>query len=93
MKTNSPDNVGFVVSVDNGTVANDTRDEQMSKKSTTSDSENGSSLYAERLALIKKRIAAKFYDQEEILQEIAGRILQRQKNASSRDTYGDKNKS
>ncbi len=92
MKTNSLDNVGFVVSVENGAVVNDTRDEQMTKKSTDNE-QSGSSLTPERLALIKKRIAAKFYDQDEILKEIAGRILQSEKDASSGNTYGDKYKS
>ncbi len=82
MKINTIDNLNYVVNVDKVNMAKKvSRDnhQQTDKADISKEakklSEAQSSLSAERLELIKERIASKFYDQDDVLQEIAERIL------------------
>lgn len=82
MKINSFDNFGYVVSIDRVIMGKRDRKEDSSdrKKLKASDrakelAQSGSSLTPERLELIIQRIQENFYDQEEILKEVANRML------------------
>ncbi len=82
MKINSIDNLGYVISVEKAGAKQRVNPDKNSRKDKLELSEEAkkmaqsrSGLTAERYDLIKQRIAEKFYDQDEIMQEIATRML------------------
>jgi len=82
MKINSIDNLGYVISVKKAGAKQRVDPDENSHKDKLELSEEAkklaqskSGLTAERYDLIKQRIAENFYDQDEIMQEIATRML------------------
>ncbi len=91
MKINSLDNLGYVVTVDQIKMSKYIREEkpmnydrlEISDKAKKL-AQSKTSLTPDRAALIKQRIAENFYDQDEVLKEIANRML---KSNDFRDIY------
>lgn len=80
MKINSVDSVGYVVSIgkmDNKKPTGPKRNLSQDKLELSGQARELAkpNLSSERLALIKQRIAENFYDQDEVLEEIASRML------------------
>ncbi len=82
MKINSIDNLGYVISVEKTGAKQRVDPDKKSHGDKLELSEEAkkltqtkSGLTAERYDLIKQRIAEKFYDQDEIVQEVATRML------------------
>jgi hypothetical protein len=82
MKINAIDNLGYVVSVQKSGQDRPAKQEKRSEKDSLELSQEArrlstmnSSLTPERLDLIRKRISEDFYNQDEIIDEIANRML------------------
>ena len=82
MKIKAVDNLGYVVSVNKTNRSHAVNPEKRSDKDSLELSKEAkdmnkmnASLSPERLALIRQRIAENFYDQDEILTDVADRML------------------
>ncbi|RMF61120.1 MAG: hypothetical protein D6748_02430 [Calditrichaeota bacterium] len=81
MKINSLENFGYIVSVDRVKMAKQAQKQHSeTDKLELSDeakqlNKTGSSLTPERIDLIRQRIAENFYDQDDVLNEVAERLL------------------
>ncbi|GEM_PF-1986596 len=79
MKINSLDNLGYVVSVERQVNAKPAKHKSQADKLELSDQakelSQGGTLTPERLKLIRQRIEENFYDQDEVLNEVADRML------------------
>ena len=80
MKINSLDKPGFVVSIDRTAMAKRVKKEGPADKLDISDeakkiSQSNTSLTSERIELIRQRIAENFYDQDDVLNEVAERMM------------------
>ena len=90
MKTGSIDSASYVVSVKrpnkNSPVS---REASATWNSRGAANENRSELSPERLALIRKRIAENYYDQDEILRIVAGRMAKSRIVKNMTDSSGE----
>lgn len=80
MKINSIENFGYVVTVDRVKMTNQSEKSKRTDKLEISAearqlAKSKSALTPERLELIKQRIAENFYDQDDVLKEVAERML------------------
>jgi hypothetical protein len=82
MKVNGIDHLGYIINIEKTPSPKKIEPEQHAVKDQLVLSDEAkrlksanSSLTPERLDLIRQRIAEKFYDQDEVINEIAGRIL------------------